>query len=46
MPYATGADGVHLYYEAAGRGSPVLLLTGAFTTLDDWHDGASSKSSR
>lgn len=40
MPYATAADGVRLYYEAAGAGRPVLLVTGAFSTLADWHDAA------
>ncbi len=38
MAYATAADGVRTYYEAAGAGRPVLLITGAFSSLEDWHD--------
>lgn len=38
MPYITTADGIRIYYEAAGRGRPVLLLTGAFGTLEAWHE--------
>jgi 3-oxoadipate enol-lactonase len=28
MPYATAADGTHLYYEVAGDGPPLLLIAG------------------
>ncbi|MHB8685118.1 MAG: alpha/beta fold hydrolase, partial [Dehalococcoidia bacterium] len=38
MSYATAADGVRLHFEAAGAGRPVLLITGAFSSLEDWHD--------
>jgi pimeloyl-ACP methyl ester carboxylesterase len=38
MPYATAPDGLRLYYEAAGTGRPVLLMTGAFGTLEAWHE--------
>ncbi len=26
MPYATTSDGVRLYYETAGRGSPIVFV--------------------
>ena len=38
MRHATADDGVRLYYEAAGSGRPVLLITGAFSSLEDWHE--------
>lgn len=38
MPNVTAADSVRLYYEAAGSGRPVLLITGAFSALEDWHE--------
>jgi pimeloyl-ACP methyl ester carboxylesterase len=38
MPYATARDGVHIYYEAAGAGRAVLLMTGAFGSLEAWHE--------
>lgn len=38
MPYVAAEDGVRIYYEVAGEGRPVLLLPGAFQTLQDWHD--------
>ena len=38
MAYATAADGTRLYYETAGEGHPLLLMTGAFSTLEDWHE--------
>ncbi len=38
MAHAIAPDGVRVYYEAAGAGRPVLLITGAFSTLADWHD--------
>jgi pimeloyl-ACP methyl ester carboxylesterase len=36
MPYITAADGVRTYYETAGTGRPLLLITGAFGTLEAW----------
>ena len=38
MPHVAAEDGVRLYYETGGEGRPVLLLTGAFSTLEDWHE--------
>ena len=38
MPYATARDTTPIYYEAAGSGRPVLLITGAFSSLEDWHE--------
>mgnify|MGYP001796705154 CR=1 FL=1 len=38
MPYTDAADGTRLYFESAGSGAPVLLLTGAFSTVEDWHE--------
>lgn len=34
----TDADGVRVYYETAGAGRPLLLLTGAFGTLEAWYE--------
>jgi len=34
MPYAT-VNGLHLYYEEQGSGPPLVLLNGAFGTLDE-----------
>jgi pimeloyl-ACP methyl ester carboxylesterase len=36
MPYVTAADGVRTYYETAGEGRPLLLITGAFGTMESW----------
>lgn len=38
MPFAIAPDGVRTYYETAGEGRPLLLLTGAFGTMEAWHD--------
>ncbi|HEX5480317.1 MAG TPA: alpha/beta fold hydrolase [Dehalococcoidia bacterium] len=38
MPHVAAEDGVRIYYEVAGEGRPVLLMAGAFQTLEDWHD--------
>lgn len=38
MPTVTASDGVRLNYEAAGSGRPVLLMTGAFSSLADWQE--------
>jgi len=38
MPYATAADGVRIYYEAVGAGRPLLLMTGAFGSLEAWQE--------
>jgi pimeloyl-ACP methyl ester carboxylesterase len=36
MPSVSAADGVRVYYETAGEGRPLLLLTGAFGTIEAW----------
>ncbi|MBF6599527.1 MAG: alpha/beta fold hydrolase [Dehalococcoidia bacterium] len=38
MPEVTADDGVSIHYEAAGSGQPVLLITGAFSSLEDWYE--------
>ncbi len=38
MANAIASDGLKLYYESAGNGRPVLLMTGAFGTLEAWHE--------
>lgn len=38
MPEVTAEDGVSLHYEAAGSGRPLLLITGAFSSLEDWRE--------
>ena len=38
MPHITAADGVRTYYETAGEGRPLLLITGAFGTLEAWYE--------
>ena len=38
MPNVAAEDGVRIYYELAGEGRPVLLMAGAFQSLEDWHD--------
>jgi len=37
MPYATNR-GVRLYYEVIGQGSPILLIHGFFSSLEDWKE--------
>ncbi|MBV7336458.1 alpha/beta fold hydrolase [Chloroflexi bacterium TSY] len=37
MPYATN-QGVRLYYEVIGQGSPIILIHGAFSGLEDWKE--------
>ena len=37
MPYATN-QGVRLYYEVMGRGDPILLIHGFFSSLEDWKE--------
>jgi pimeloyl-ACP methyl ester carboxylesterase len=36
MPSVSTADGVRVYYGTAGEGRPLLLLTGAFGTMEAW----------
>src|SRR5262249_6858112 len=36
MPYATAADGVRLYYETLGSGSPLLLVSGQASDHTLW----------
>ncbi len=36
--YATADDGIRIYYEATGAGRPLLLMTGAFGSLEAWHE--------
>ncbi len=38
MPQITADDGVSIFYETAGAGRPLLLLTGAFGTLEAWRE--------
>jgi pimeloyl-ACP methyl ester carboxylesterase len=38
MPHVTASDGVRTYYETAGEGRPLLLITGAFGTLEAWYE--------
>jgi pimeloyl-ACP methyl ester carboxylesterase len=38
MTYATATDATRIYYEAVGSGRPILLITGAFSSLEDWHE--------
>ncbi len=38
MPHITASDGVRTYYEAVGEGRPLLLMTGAFGTLEAWYE--------
>lgn len=37
MPYATNR-GVRLYYEVIGQGSPLILVHGDFSSLEDWKE--------
>lgn len=37
MPYANN-NGVQIYYQVEGAGSPVVLYHWSFGTLDDWYD--------
>jgi pimeloyl-ACP methyl ester carboxylesterase len=38
MPHITAADGVRIFYETTGEGRPLLLMTGAFGTLEAWYE--------
>jgi pimeloyl-ACP methyl ester carboxylesterase len=38
MPYVAAEDGVRIYYDVAGEGRTVLLMAGAFQSLEDWHE--------
>lgn len=38
MPHVTTADGLRIYYEAAGAGRPLLLISGAWGTLEAWYE--------
>lgn len=37
MPYATN-QGIRLYYEVIGQGSPIILIHGFFSGLEDWKE--------
>ena len=38
MPHITATDGLRIHYETAGEGRPLLLMTGAYGTLEAWYD--------
>jgi pimeloyl-ACP methyl ester carboxylesterase len=38
VPHITVPDGLRIYYEAAGDGRPLLLITGAYGTLEAWYE--------
>ncbi len=38
MPSITATDGLRIHYETEGAGRPLLLMTGAYGTLEAWYD--------